>query len=114
MSMILNWKTTKGDARLIMQIAKLASELAASFGVKYPALEADMDVTACHLNGCPLELALLLSWDDGDFGHDVFGIRRHINRSTGQLEDCFVPRCADTEPIITEPKLSPANLKDAW
>lgn len=57
-------------------------------------LAADMDITACHLNGCPLDLGKLMNARDGDFGHDVFGIRRHINRTTGQLEEGFAPRCA--------------------
>ena len=41
-----------------------------------------------------LDLQKLLDAPDGDFGHDVFGIRRHINRQTGELENCFLPRCA--------------------
>ena len=32
-----------------------------------------------------------------DFVHDVSGIQRHINRATGVLEDCFLPRCAAPE-----------------
>lgn len=45
-------------------------------------------------SGCELDLQKLLDAPDGDFGHDVFGIRRHINRQTGELGDCFLPRCA--------------------
>ena len=40
------------------------------------------------------ELEELLHADGFDFTHDVWGIRRHINRKTGQLEDCFTPRYA--------------------
>jgi hypothetical protein len=54
-----------------------------------------MDITACHLNGCPLRLGELLGADDANFAHDVFGIRRHLNRETGKLEDCFCPRYAE-------------------
>lgn len=53
-----------------------------------------MDVTACHANGCPLDLEKLLHADAFNFSHDVFGIARYINRNTGKLENCFVPRCA--------------------
>ena len=53
-----------------------------------------MDLTACHLNGCPLDLPKLMNARDSDFGHDVLGIRRYINRTTGQLEEQFVLRCA--------------------
>ena len=90
--MITNWKTTRSEAELIIQIAKRASKMAAKAGWKYPVLEADMDVTAAHLNGCPLKLAELLDASDGDFSHDVFGIRKNINRETGMIENYFLPR----------------------
>jgi hypothetical protein len=57
-------------------------------------LETEMDITATHCNGCPLDLEKFLAAPDGDFGHDVFGIRHHINRRTGELENMFLPRCA--------------------
>ena len=57
-------------------------------------LRMSMDIVATHMNGCPLDLDKLLSSPDPDFLHDVFGIKHHINRKTGKLEDCFVPRCA--------------------
>jgi len=56
-----------------------------------------MDVVACHLNGCPLDLQKLLDSDAFTFSHDIVGIRRHINRSNGQIENCFLPRCAAKE-----------------
>lgn len=31
--------------------------------------------------------------NDSDFGHDIFGIRRHIDRITGRLGGEFQPRC---------------------
>jgi hypothetical protein len=54
-----------------------------------------MDILAAHANGCPLKLHALLEADDFNFAHDVFGIERHLNRNTGQLEHCFLPRYAD-------------------
>lgn len=53
-----------------------------------------MDIEACHCNGMPLNLADLLDANDGDFGHDVFGIRKYIDRNTGKMMRCFVPRYA--------------------
>lgn len=53
-----------------------------------------MDLDAAHSNGCPLNFPLLLNAPRMDFAHDVYGIRRHIDRETGKLLDCFVPRCA--------------------
>jgi len=53
-----------------------------------------MDITACHANGCPLRLQELLDADDFNFAHDIAGIYQHINRGTGKLEFCFLPRFA--------------------
>lgn len=55
-------------------------------------MDISMDVTAAHANGNPLRLHALLAADDFNFAHDVFGIHRHMNRDTGELGDCFVPR----------------------
>jgi len=83
---------SKDEVRTINKIAHRAVAMAASAGFEYPLMDADMDLTACHVNGNPLKLDELLSADEFNFAHDVFGIRRHINRETGKLEDCFVPR----------------------
>lgn len=53
-----------------------------------------MDITATHLNGCPLQLQKFLDADDFNFAHDLVGIVNHMDRSTGQLIRCFLPRCA--------------------
>ena len=50
-----------------------------------------MDLEAVHSSN-PLRLSDLLSADDGNFGHDVLGIRQNLNRQTGELENFFVPR----------------------
>jgi hypothetical protein len=38
----------------------------------------------------------LLDFDEFNFCHDVFGIKRHIDRSNypGHIGGCFLPRCA--------------------
>nr|WP_312294666.1 hypothetical protein [Brevundimonas diminuta] len=53
-----------------------------------------MDICAVHANGTPLRLADLLSADDFNFAHDWYGIRRHLDRETGQLRACFSPRAS--------------------
>jgi|TARA_Y100000296_G_scaffold27396_1_gene32035 hypothetical protein len=40
------------------------------------------------------ELKNLLSFDNGSFGHDVFGIDKYMCRDTYKLTDCFLPRCS--------------------
>lgn len=74
-------------------IAKIAQR-AVAMNPDYDFRTADMDVTACHCNGTPLRLTALLGADAFNFAHDVFGIARHIDRETGRLAGCFVPRFA--------------------
>ena len=40
----------------------------------------------------PLRLQEFLDADDGDFGHDFFGILKYLDPDTGEMTDCFVPR----------------------
>ena len=96
--MILNWKTTKEEADLIGLIADRAFALAKEAGVRrLDKCSVVMDLTAAHINAYPLDLAGLLAAGHGDFAHDVFGIIRHMDRDTGKLQDCFVPRYAKSE-----------------
>lgn len=93
----VSFAVSPGDYRLIEQIAERATRLHIRFGIGGPAWrlqDAQMDITAVHANGTPLRLCDLLLADDANFGHDVFGIRRYLNRNTGQLTSCFVPRFA--------------------
>jgi len=89
MAKSISFTVSKNDAVIILKIAKRARKIS---GNKYPLLDAEMDITATHANGCPLKLAELLAADDFNFIHDVFGIRRHLDRETGELMDCFSPR----------------------
>lgn len=43
-----------------------------------------------------LRLEEFLNTDPFNFSHDIVGIQRHLNRETRQMENCFVPRFADT------------------
>lgn len=93
----VSFEVTKAEAAIIAVIARRANRLARDAGVDYPVLDANMDISACHANGQKLDLEALAAADDGNFGHDVFGIRRHLDRrdgvpTAGQLLDCFVPR----------------------
>ena len=87
----INWNVTKEDALLIRDIGvrylKLTKNVASLMDIS-------MDLTACHLNGCPLDLQKLLKADNFNLAHDVVGISNHIDRQTGKLRDCFLPRCS--------------------
>lgn len=90
----INFAATPKDRASINRIVARAMGMAAANGFTYERQDASMDLTACHMNGCTLDLAKLEAADDFNFSHDVFGIRRHLDRNTGQLLHCFVPRCA--------------------
>lgn len=95
----INFAASPEDAALI---EKIAERHEAMFKRLFPSqtfdrLSATMDVTATHLNGCPLRLRDLLEADDFNFAHDVGGITRHLDRTTGKLTNCFLPRFYDSE-----------------
>lgn len=90
----VSFKCSGMERGLITRIAERAYVLAKKNSIQYSKIEASMDVTACHVNHQALALDRLLSADDFNFAHDVFGIRRHLDRKTGALLDCFVPRCS--------------------
>jgi hypothetical protein len=86
---MLNWDTSKEDTMAIHQIAKRAVGL-----VEMDLMDAEIGLTACHLHGCRLDLEKLADATDMDLVHDIVGIGKHIDRETGELCGCFVPRCA--------------------
>ena len=90
----ITFSVSREDDALITQIARRCVRRAWAKLERYEFRTVFMDVTACHANGCPLELKKLLDSPVGDFDHDLEGIRRHIDRSTGRLQDCFAPRCS--------------------
>lgn len=60
-------------------------------------LSANMDIVATHANGCPLDFARWVDADAFNFAHDLAGITKHLNRSTGRLTGHFRPRFAKVE-----------------
>ena len=80
---------SKEDFRTISEIADRALTL--PWGDMPTKLDILMDLSAVH-EKTPLDLYRLYSADPANFAHDLGGIRRHLNRETLELEDCFVPR----------------------
>ncbi len=89
---MISFKTTADEFDVIAKIADRAVDVAQCAGIDYDKRTALMDITAAHANGCKLRLDELLNAPNFDFAHDVFGIRRHLNRETGRLGNCFSPR----------------------
>lgn len=93
MNQEISFKVSEEDALLIDQIIRRTIDASTHFD----RLSLQMDITACHANGCALKLEELLSADDFNFYHDVYGISRHLDRTTGKLLDWFLPRFAKKE-----------------
>ena len=88
-----SFKITRQDIDLVSRIVDRAVDLYDQHNIKADRLTLHMDLTATHANR-QMDLDRLLAFPDFDFMHDVAGINRHIDRNTGELGDCFVPRCA--------------------
>ena len=85
---MINFNASKLDRELISAIVTRAKILVPELDY----LDTSMDIAACHCNGNPLQLGSLLDTDDSNFLHDILGINRHIDRRTGKLKNCFLPR----------------------
>jgi len=86
---------TWDELRLINLIADRAVALSGFYGEKLPKVDVMMDLQATIENGTPLRLQDLLNTDSVNFMHDIVGIRNNLNRITGKLENCFLPRFTD-------------------
>ena len=94
---MIKFTATKAEIEIISEIARRAVGMTAGTDIDYPMQDIMMDIEACHCNGCPLKLEELADAPNADFSHDVFGIRFHLNRKTGGLENWFLPRYAQPE-----------------
>lgn len=81
------------ETEVMKRIVERAVRMYLNEGINYEALSVWMDLTYTHKQ-YPLRLAALLHSDDMNFAHDIFGMRKHMNREACELENCFVPRYA--------------------
>ena len=88
----IEWKASPEDADLLKQIAVRAWELLGTKRKSDDLKQIGMDLTACHLNGCPLRLNDMLWGNDLDLMHDITLIYKHIDRRTGTLTGFALPR----------------------
>jgi hypothetical protein len=58
-------------------------------------LDLEMDIIATHVSGCKLNLEKFLGFDEFNFYHDIYGIYDNLDRTTGELQNCFLPRCSN-------------------
>ena len=106
-------KTTKLEERrkemqAILKVIERAQTLVPDFlkTRSYPQMDMLLDLEAVNSSGDGLDFEKLIKFDDFNFLHDILGIRKHINRETGELEDCFLPRCSKTP--LTEEQMDEA------
>ena len=82
--MIDLFTATPAEREIIERIAKRAVALYRKYGnTDVDELDIQMDLEACHCNGCPLRLADMEQADNFNFMHDVTGINVHLNHDTG-------------------------------
>lgn len=81
------------DIYTITRIVERAEALNLFDRISYPRMTMVMDLAATD-GSIGMDFDALLAADDFNFAHDMGGIARHVNRKTGQLEDCFLPRFA--------------------
>lgn len=88
----IDWsKASIQDYKTVRAIVKRANDELGGVNV----MSLQMDIIATHVSGCKLKLGKLLESNMSDFLHDICGIANHINRTTGELQNCFLPRCAE-------------------
>lgn len=86
---MIKWEDiTEDEDMLISEIVKRAKSLSIPMSSRINLM---MDISAAHLD-IPLDLKRLLASDNFNFQHDVVGIMHNMNRDTGKLENCFLPR----------------------
>lgn len=93
----IRFDATSADRALIKAVVARAKALGFVDRRRYTATTCRMDITATHLNGCPLRLADLLASDNFNFAHDIAGIAACLDRGTGRLTKNFSPRFSDRQ-----------------
>jgi hypothetical protein len=93
---VLSWGISRAEAVLIERIVdRYVTEVPETTIEDQQTIT--MDLIACHKNAVPLNLERMADWKRFfDIAHDIHGINRHLDRRTGKLLNCFVPRFADT------------------
>jgi hypothetical protein len=79
------------NTNLILRVLDRGEVMADKYGVGFDRMTSAIDLHHADKQ-YPLDWGAFLTADDFNFAHDFFGIRSHMNRETGLLGDCFVPR----------------------
>ncbi len=85
---MIDWNTSLEDLKTIDLIVNRLQDDTLS---RLDRMTLTMDIAAAHQYQ-PIDLERLLAANDSNFYHDVNGIVVNLDRTTGLLENCFVPR----------------------
>ena len=90
---MINWEKAKIDdykkAKVVIEKAIKEKFFSPS---DFQALQ--MDLVATHISGCPLDFQKMSEGEMGDILHDLVGINKNLDRDSGELLNCFLPRFA--------------------
>jgi len=86
--------SAKDDSLIVALVDFAIEEFSEMITDTHDKIDFIMDVTACHANGCPLNLQGLIETDVINRHHDLAGIARNIDKATGKLLNNFLPRFA--------------------
>lgn len=86
------------EREILEAIVDRAAVLFREQGQKLHRMHLEMDLSATHVT-TPLRLNDLLAADNFNFLHDITGIMRHLDRTSGRLQDHFLPRFAHPSPL---------------
>jgi hypothetical protein len=86
------FKTTKEDYELISKIVDRCMKEEETDFIWKDVQTASMDLE-CAFNDVNLDLDKLLKSSHQDFLHDIHGVVFNLDRNTGKIKNCFLPRC---------------------
>ena len=94
---MIHWDKARGaafdGAGRVIDRAKRDDALAPYFNDPRSEQNILMDFVAADI-ACRIDFDRLIAARRGDFVHDFAGIYQHLDRRTGELGGCFVPRSA--------------------
>ncbi len=107
----ISFETTKEEDRLIGLIVKRAIS---SFDDIRDSVSLEMDLSATHCNGTPLDFERLLAFDNFNFAHDIYGILNHIDRNTGEINGGFLPRSYKVKKFARKCSVTGVGMNEGW
>ena len=92
----VSFDVSREDMVLIGTIVSRANEMGLARMVRISLMA---DLCAAKAQGCDIDFSRLLGFDDFSFTHDITGIISCMDRTTGLLTNCFVPRSRRSEDL---------------